>query len=80
MGQATVESISKSLPGDSAYVDFARIKPYDFKKNKYSEPRYFAFVLLPGDTLDVNLLDLGEAEKIDKQAVPSPKEEPTAED
>ncbi|MGE5239033.1 MAG: hypothetical protein ACM3ON_09545, partial [Chloroflexota bacterium] len=51
----------------SAYIDFARISPYDFTAKKFSTPRYYAFVLLSGSTLDVKLIDLGEAEKLDKQ-------------
>jgi CHAT domain-containing protein len=54
------------LPKDSAYLDFARINWYDFEHSHFTEARYLVFVFQPGKAKDLELIDLGTAEPIDK--------------
>jgi len=64
-GKADGKRIASLLPPDSLYLDFARIKTYDFAGNKWGNPRYLAFVLIPKKEPEVKLLDLGEPERIE---------------
>jgi CHAT domain-containing protein len=57
-GQADVKRINEILPMDSVYLDFAMIRPYDFKKRRRGAPRYFVFLLVPGVETIVKLMDL----------------------
>ncbi|HEB02651.1 MAG TPA: tetratricopeptide repeat protein [Nitrospirae bacterium] len=65
-GRASASNIASILPADSAYVDYAAIQSYDFDKRRKGQQKYYAFILLPGKTVDVNVVDLGLAENIDK--------------
>ena len=66
IGRADVKNISEILPKDSAYIDFARIKFYDFKTNKWDKPKYLAFVLIPQKEPEVKLIEISDAEDIEK--------------
>jgi CHAT domain-containing protein/tetratricopeptide (TPR) repeat protein len=63
-GRANSVAISSLLPKDSVYIDYANVLTYDFKKRKGGEPRYYVFVLLPGDRPVVKIVDLGETREI----------------
>jgi len=66
IGKADVKNISEILPKDSAYIDFARIKFYDFKTNKFDKPKYLAFVLIPQKEPEVKLIEISDAEDTEK--------------
>ncbi|MBI3813583.1 MAG: CHAT domain-containing protein, partial [Nitrospinae bacterium] len=65
-GKADVQSITKLLPKDSVYIDFARIKIHDFKNNRWEKPKYVAFVLIQQKEPEVRLIEIGEAEDIER--------------
>jgi CHAT domain-containing protein/tetratricopeptide (TPR) repeat protein len=66
-------AIAGALPDESALVEFVRSNVLDFnavpeRKEAYWKPaRYLAFVLLAGQPEQVSMLDLGDAEVIDRQ-------------
>ncbi|HAK89120.1 MAG TPA: hypothetical protein DCP24_08695, partial [Nitrospiraceae bacterium] len=66
IGKADVKNISEILPKDSVYIDFARIKFYDFKTNKFDKPKYLAFVLIPQKEPEVKLIEISDAEDTEK--------------
>ncbi|MDP2278041.1 MAG: CHAT domain-containing protein, partial [Nitrospirota bacterium] len=66
IGRADVKNISEILPMDSIYIDFANIKIYDFKTNKWDKPKYLAFVLIPQKEPEVKLIEISDAEDIEK--------------
>ncbi|OPX99122.1 MAG: CHAT domain protein [Syntrophorhabdus sp. PtaB.Bin047] len=63
---ADVGTLSSSLSRDSAYLDYARITRFDFRKRKWTEPRYMLFLLIPGETREVRLIDIGPSENVDR--------------
>ncbi|MBI4680806.1 MAG: tetratricopeptide repeat protein [Nitrospirae bacterium] len=66
IGRADVKNISEILPKDSAYIDFARIGVYDFKEKKMDEPKYVAFILIPQKEPEVKLMEIAEADDVEK--------------
>lgn len=63
----TVEGAAKVLPENSALVEFARIRDFDFAAGKWkASGRYLAFVLRKSG--DVFLADLGDAGKLEERA------------
>jgi len=66
LGKADVKKISEILPIGSIYIDFANIKIYDFKTNKFDKPKYLAFVLIPQKETEVKLIEIADAEEIEK--------------
>jgi len=66
--RADVKTLSSAMPEGSAYLDYARVRPYDFSKPRkaFGKPHYLLFILIPGDTPMVKLLDLGPASDIDR--------------
>ena len=62
----TLEAIRSLLPTDAALIEFFQYRPYNPKAERgerYSEPRYAAYILTPqGDPVGI---DLGEAKTID---------------
>ena len=67
-GRASASNIASILPANSAYVDYAAIQSYDFDNRQKGHQKYYAFVLLPGKTGGVKVVDLGLAENINKLA------------
>jgi CHAT domain-containing protein len=65
-GRVTVQKLSSLLPQDSAYLDFAKTRLYDFQKNQWGTSHYLLFVLCPGEKGEVRLLDVGETAAIDQ--------------
>ena len=67
--RADAQTLARSLPPDTALMDFAEIRPFDFaagpKGQRWEPARYLAFILKAGQKGDVDLLDLGEAQPID---------------
>ena len=67
VGKADISTLASILPRGTVYLDFAVLRPYDFKKVRFEEkPRCLAFVLHPDTPPRVALVDLGDAEVIDK--------------
>jgi len=61
--KANVDNIVDIIPKDSIYIDFVKMKNYDFKKNKWSDSKYLAFLLSPDKSIEI--ADLGYTEEID---------------
>jgi CHAT domain-containing protein/tetratricopeptide (TPR) repeat protein len=65
-------AVANSLPDNSVLVEFVKFNEFDFKAvpakgEKHWKPsRYLAFVLSAGKPDEVRMIDLGEAEPIDK--------------
>ena len=69
IAKADCEKLSRALPPDSALVEFARVKMFDFKaksKGRWKPPHYLAFVLHAGNGEKVGMIDLGNASEIDQ--------------
>jgi len=69
MARAAAGRVASALPPDSVLVDFALIRPYDFKArgsaSKWGPARYLAFILHAGKGERIGLVDLGGADRID---------------
>jgi|GEM_PF-2468600 len=63
---ADTGKISERLPARSALLDFARIRVRDFKGKKWLAGHYMAFLLHAGKDKEPVVIDLGDAQKIDK--------------
>ena len=66
--KADMMVLSSFMPKNSAYLDYARIRHWDFAKSSWSKPRYLLFVLTTGEKPWVKLVDVGDAENIDAHA------------
>jgi CHAT domain-containing protein/tetratricopeptide (TPR) repeat protein len=66
------KAVAKALPKDSVLVEFVKFNEYNFKAipangdKQWKPARYLAFVMPSGKPDEVTMIDLGEAEKIDK--------------
>ncbi|MBI2354999.1 MAG: tetratricopeptide repeat protein [Deltaproteobacteria bacterium] len=65
-GRADTKALVAILPKDSIYIDFARIWTYDFKKNAPGPEKYFAFMLIPSKGAEVKLIEVADAEPLEK--------------
>ena len=74
--KADCEKIAKVLAPQTALVEFARIETIKSKnKDKATQPdRYISFVLHAGDDNPVSMIDLGDADKIDRMVTQYKKE------
>ena len=69
------KAVAKALPEGSILVEFVKFNEYDFKAipangdKRWKPARYLAFILPSGDPDNVQMIDLGEAEAIDKLIV-----------
>ncbi len=59
------QEIALELPENSTLIEFAYFPVYDFTTKEYQTPRYLAFILPAKKPEKVQMIDLGEAEKID---------------
>ncbi|MCX8116571.1 MAG: CHAT domain-containing protein [Desulfobacterota bacterium] len=69
VGKADAEKLSELLlkqGNNPAYLDFARIETYELKELKRIGTRYLVFLLIPGRGPVVRLIDLCEAEEVEK--------------
>jgi CHAT domain-containing protein/tetratricopeptide (TPR) repeat protein len=64
---ATTADVAAVLPSATVLIEFARIRDVNFKEIKWASFRYLAFVLRPGKADEVSLIDLGEADGIDRK-------------
>jgi CHAT domain-containing protein/Tfp pilus assembly protein PilF len=64
------DQVAGALPPDTALIEFAKIDLFNFRATndaeKWGPPRYLGFVLKAGRGGEVALVDLGEAERIDR--------------
>lgn len=69
--RASRQAIATLLPDGATLVEFVRFNVANFQAvaangdNRWLPPRYLAFILSSGDSENVEMLDLGEAETID---------------
>ncbi|MGD1698819.1 CHAT domain-containing protein, partial [Dapis sp. BLCC M229] len=59
-------AVALELPEGGKLLEFVRFRVIDFQKNSWQEARYLAFVLAQGKPSEVEMIDLGEAENIDR--------------
>ena len=64
--RADADQVAAALAPGSVLLEFARILPWDFKKNIAKPARYLAFLLFAQNSGDVKLMDLGPAQTIDR--------------
>ena len=68
--RADSEKVAQALPGRTALLEFVRIHPFNFKakgkEEKWHPPRYLTFVLHAGKGDQIEMIDLGDARKIDR--------------
>src|ERR1019366_1012921 len=62
----TLDELRAKLGPKTAFVDIARFPVWDFAAHKSMGPRYVAWITPPQGKGDVQLIDLGEAEPIDR--------------
>jgi CHAT domain-containing protein/tetratricopeptide (TPR) repeat protein len=58
-------SIAGALPENSVLIEFIDYAPFNFAKGLWEEHRYISFILHAGKPDDIQMIDLGEAQKID---------------
>lgn len=68
---ATVSELTKRLPAGAALIEFVRVRHANFRQSvempeKEGRDRYVAFVLTPGESDPVDVVDLKEADLIDQ--------------
>jgi CHAT domain-containing protein len=78
VAKADCEKIARSLPNNTVLIDFAKVDMFNFKakgkEKKWNPPHYLAFVLHSGKGDKVGMIDLGDAEEIDKAVTRFKKE------
>jgi CHAT domain-containing protein len=62
----SISTLRGELPTGSAMISLARFAPYDFPRDKWAAHRYFAWVIPASDEGPVKVVDLGEAELIER--------------
>jgi len=76
--KADCDKISKALPKNSALIEFSKAMMFNFKskrtEKKWNPGHYLAFVLHANQGNNVRLLDLGNAEDIDRAVAEFKKE------
>ncbi|WP_366557766.1 CHAT domain-containing protein [Okeania sp. SIO1I7] len=58
--------VASELPEGGQLLEFVRFDVFDFQNDSWQEARYLAFVLAQGKPSEVEMIDLGEAENIDR--------------
>jgi CHAT domain-containing protein/Tfp pilus assembly protein PilF len=70
IAKADSEKVARALPSKTVLIDFARVGMFNFKAKgkdkKWLPDHYLAFVLHSGKEARVGLIDLGDAETIDR--------------
>jgi CHAT domain-containing protein len=62
----TSTKLAKLLPENSVYIDYAHIRRFDFSTGELGESHYFVFCIASEHPESIVIIDLGEAELIDK--------------
>ncbi len=60
-----IETLASYMPKNAVYLDYAKIRVFDYRKRKWVEPHYLVFLFSPG-TKSVRLLDTGPAGPTDR--------------
>jgi len=69
------QAVAKALPEGSVLIEFVRFIPFDFgavparSRSVFRPTRYLAFVMPAGQPDDVRVVDMGEAEPVDRLIV-----------
>ncbi|MFH1242927.1 MAG: CHAT domain-containing tetratricopeptide repeat protein [Pseudomonadota bacterium] len=70
IAKADSEAVAKVLPKNTALVEFARVDMFNFKakvkEKRWLPAHYLAFVLHPGKGERIGMIDLGDADDIDR--------------
>ena len=70
IAKANCEKVAKDLPENTVLLEFARVDTFNFKakgkEKRWFPAHYLAFVLHAGKGNKVGMVDLGDAEEIDK--------------
>lgn len=78
IAEADCAKIARSLPAKTVLIEFARVEMFDFKAKEKGErwkpAHYLAFILHAGNGDKVGMIDLGNAEEIDKAVAQLKKE------
>ena len=78
IAKADCEKVARALPTSTVLIEFARFEMYNFKakgkEKRWFPARYLAFVLHAGNGYKVGMIDLGDAEEIDKAVAKLKKE------
>jgi CHAT domain-containing protein/tetratricopeptide (TPR) repeat protein len=64
LGTAGWQDVARSLPRDATLIEFVYFGEYDFLTERWKDPRYLAFLISSGDSVEVELIDLGPAQRI----------------
>lgn len=68
--RADSTKVAQALPGETALLEFVRIRTFNFKfkgkEKRWLPARYFTFVLHAGKGDRVEMIDLGDAREIDR--------------
>lgn len=63
---ASAETLTAYMPVNAVYLDYAKIRLFDFRKKKWLGPHYLVFLFSPGDAKSIQLLNMGPAEPVDR--------------
>ncbi len=63
---AGTETLAAYMPGNAVYLDYAKIRLFDFRKKKWLGPHYLVFLFAPGSAKSTQLLSMGPAEPVDR--------------
>ena len=78
IAKADTEKVAKALPGNTALLEFVRVRMFDFKakgkEKKWGAAHYIVFILHAGKGDKVGMIDLGDAKAIDKAVAEFKKE------
>jgi len=70
IAQADGERVARSLPENTILLEFARVERFNFKargrEKKWEPARYLVFILHAGKSDKIGMIDLGEADQVDK--------------
>jgi CHAT domain-containing protein/tetratricopeptide (TPR) repeat protein len=70
--KADLDAVARALPSGGLLVEFIRFEQLDFRavpvrgETRWKPPRYMAFILAAGEPEAVRMVDLGEADPIDR--------------
>jgi CHAT domain-containing protein/Tfp pilus assembly protein PilF len=61
-----VEGVAKRLPADSVFVEFVKLKNYNWEKSKWDNTyNYIAFILYPDER--IKMIDIGDADRLENK-------------
>jgi CHAT domain-containing protein len=63
---ARADVLTAFMPRNAVYLDYAKIRLFDFREKKWLGPHYLVFLFSPGTAKPTQLLDMGPADQIDR--------------